>query len=220
MALNVRPVTLTGSVVRLEPLSAAHAQDLYNRGRVQADWAYMPRGCFIDMADTRHWIAEALAEPAHLPFAIMDIASDRAVGSTRYLTIRPEHRSLEIGWTWLGQDWQRSPINTEAKLLLLTHAFEVLGCVRVEFKTDARNERSQRALERIGATREGVMRNHMIVQNNFLRDSVYYSVIVAEWPEVRSRLQGLVNRTASSPLSSPSPAPSRSPRTARRTRPT
>lgn len=219
MTFNIRPVVLTGTAVRLEPLSVEHAQSLYNRGRVQADWAFMPRGCFVDLPDTRQWIEEALAAPGHLPFAIVDIESDKVVGSTRYLTIRPEHRSLEIGWTWLGQEAQRTLINTEAKLLLLTHAFEVLGCVRVEFKTDARNERSQRALERIGATREGVLRNHMIVQNNYLRDSVYFSVIKAEWPAVKERLQSLVIRD-SQPVSSPSPAPSRPPRSSRRTRQT
>jgi RimJ/RimL family protein N-acetyltransferase len=192
--LRIEPVVLTGSVVRLEPLSAEHAQGLYNRGRVKADWAHLPRGCFVDLADTRHWIDEALATPGHLPFAIVDAAKERVVGSTRYLNIRPGHRSLEIGWTWLGQEWQRTSVNTEAKLLLMSHAFERLGCVRVEFKTDARNERSQQALLRIGAKREGVMRNHMIVQNNYLRDSVYFSVIEAEWPEVKVRLEALANR--------------------------
>lgn len=194
MSLRIGPVVLAGQVVRLEPLCAEHAQGLYNRGRAQADWAYMPRGCFIDMADTRHWIEEALSTPGQLPFAVVDIAREKVVGSTRYLNIRPEHRSLEIGWTWLGQEWQRTAINTEAKLLLLTHAFEQLGCVRVEFKTDARNERSQQALLRIGAKREGVLRNHMIVQNNYLRDSVYFSVIAAEWPKVRARLASLAKR--------------------------
>jgi RimJ/RimL family protein N-acetyltransferase len=169
----------------------------------------MPRACFIDLADTRQWIEEALVAPGHLPFAIVEADKDKVVGSTRYLNIRPEHRALEIGWTWLGQDWQRTAVNTEAKLLLLSHAFERLGCVRVEFKTDARNERSQRALQRIGAIREGVLRNHMIVQGNYARDSVYFSVIAAEWPDVKARLQALANR-APPPLSSPSPAPSRS----------
>jgi RimJ/RimL family protein N-acetyltransferase len=181
-------------MVRLEPLRPEHAQGLYNRGRVEADWVYLPRSCFVDMADTRQWIEEALGSPGHLPFALVEIGSGKVVGSTRYLTIRPEHRSVEIGWTWLGQEWQRTGINTEAKLLLLTHAFERLGCLRVEFKTDARNERSQRALLRIGATREGVMRNHMIVQGNYVRDSVYFSIIDAEWPAVKKRLASLRDR--------------------------
>ncbi len=182
---------LKGEAVRLEPLAQEHAQGLYNRGRTESDWAYMPRSCFVDLADTRQWIDEALATPGQLPFAIVETGKDKAVGSTRYLNIRPDHRSLEIGWTWLGQEWQRTAVNTQAKLLLLTHAFERLGCVRVEFKTDARNERSQRALERIGATREGVLRKHMIVQANFVRDSVYFSVIADEWPKVKKKLARL-----------------------------
>ena len=195
MFLKVDPIVLRGTAVRLEPLSQDHAQGLYNRGRVEADWAYMPRSCFIDMPDTRQWIDEALNATAQIPFAIVETAKDRAVGSSRFLNIRPEHGSLEIGWTWLGQDWQRTAVNTEAKLLLLSHAFERLGCVRVEFKTDARNERSQRALQRIGATREGVLRNQMIVQDNYVRDSVYFSIIESEWRQVKKRLQKSVNRS-------------------------
>jgi RimJ/RimL family protein N-acetyltransferase len=193
--IQVAPVVLRGEGVRLEPLQPDHANGLYNRGRTAADWSYMPRACFIDLADVRQWIDEAIAAPDELPFAIVETGKDRVVGSTRYLNIRPEHRSLEIGWTWLGQEWQRTGVNTEAKLLLLSHAFERLGCVRVEFKTDARNLRSQRALERIGATREGVLRNHMIVQGNYVRDSVYFSVIDRDWPEVRERLSLLRERS-------------------------
>jgi RimJ/RimL family protein N-acetyltransferase len=193
MALNVRPLVLEGSAVRLEPLSQVHAQGLYNRGREQSDWAYRPRSSFVDMADTRQWIDEALATPGHLAFAIIEKHKGRAVGSTRYLNIRPDHLGMEIGWTWLGREWQRTPLNTEAKLLLLQHAFERLGCVRVEFKTDARNERSQRAIERIGATREGTLRQHMIVQGDYRRDSVYFSVIDEEWPAVKARLAELVD---------------------------
>jgi N-acetyltransferase len=192
--MRVEPVTLRGDLVRLEPLAQEHAQGLYNRGRTADDWRYMPRSSFIDMADVRQWIEEALASSNQLPFVIVETGKGKAVGSTRYLNIRQEHRSLEIGWTWLGQEWQRTGINTEAKLLLLAHAFERLGCLRVEFKTDARNLRSQRALERIGATREGVMRNHMIVQSNFVRDSVYFSVIDSDWPEVKERLTLLRER--------------------------
>lgn len=192
--MRVEPVVLTGETLQLEPLRQEHAQGLYNRGRSAGDWSYMPRACFIDMADTRQWIDEAIAAPGQLPFAIVEKAKGKVIGSTRYLNIRPEHRSLEIGWTWLGQQWQRTAANTEAKLLLLCHAFDRLGCVRVEFKTDARNARSQRALERIGATREGVLRKHMIVQGNFARDSVYFSVIDSDWPGVRERLTLLRER--------------------------
>lgn len=194
MAFRIEPVTLEGAAVRLEPLRLEHAQGLYNRGRVAADWVFLPRACFVDLADARQWIEEALAAPAQLPFAIVDRGRNLVVGSTRYLAIRPEHRALEIGWTWLGQESQRTAVNTEAKLLLLAHAFERLGCIRVEFKTDARNERSQRALLRIGATREGVLRHHMIAQHGYLRDSVYFSVIAPEWPDVKARLQALAQR--------------------------
>jgi RimJ/RimL family protein N-acetyltransferase len=192
---TVRPVELSGAGVRLETLAQDHAQGLYNRGRAATDWNYMPRSCFIDMADTRQWIDEALAAPAQLAFAIVETGKGKVVGSTRYLNVRPEHRSLEIGWTWLGQDWQRTGINTQVKLLLLSHAFERLGCVRVEFKTDSRNDRSQRALERIGASREGVLRNHMIVQGDYVRDSVFFSVIDREWPQVKERLLLLADRS-------------------------
>ena len=195
MSLRVTPVVLLGKEVRLEPLGPVHAQGLYNRGRVEADWTYLPRSCFVDLADTRHWIDEALAAAGQLPFAIVETAKDRVIGSTRYLNIRPEHRSLEIGWTWLGQNWQRTAINTETKLLLLSHAFEKLGCERVEFKTDTRNEGSQRALQRIGATKEGVLRNHMIVQDDFVRDSVCFSVISSEWLEIKERLERLGGRS-------------------------
>jgi RimJ/RimL family protein N-acetyltransferase len=177
VTMRVESVVLEGSEVRLEPLCAEHAHGLYNRGQVDADWAFLPRCSFVDLADTRQWIEEALTVSGHIPFAIVEIGKGRVVGSTRYLNIRPEHRSLEIGWTWLGRDWQHTGVNTESKQLLLTHAFERLGCVRVEFKTDLRNERSQQALERIGAKREGVMRNHMIVLGNYCRDSVYFRII-------------------------------------------
>jgi len=154
----------------------------------------MPRSCFVDLADARQWIDEALEAAQQLPFAIVENAKGKVAGSTRYLNIRPEHRSLEIGWTWLGQEWQRTGVNTEAKLLLLEYAFDRLGCRRVEFKVDGRNLRSQRALERIGAVREGQLRKHMIVQEDFSRDSVYFSVIDDEWPQVRERLQQLQQR--------------------------
>ena len=194
MTLDVQPVQLRGQHVTLEPLSQAHAQGLYTRGREAAEWEFMPRRCFVDLADTRQWVEEALAEPRQMPFAIVERAKNRITGSTRYLNIRPEHLSLEIGWTWLGQEWQRTPVNTETKLLLLGHAFDKLGCRRVEFKTDARNLRSQRALERIGASREGVLRKHMIVQEDYPRDSVFFSVIDDDWTDVRQRLEMLLQR--------------------------
>ncbi|MFT5711055.1 MAG: RimJ/RimL family protein N-acetyltransferase [Halioglobus sp.] len=191
---EVKPVTLEGNGLRVEPLAQEHAQGLFNRGQHAADWDYMARACFVDMADTRQWIDEALRTFDQVPFAIVETAKGKVVGSTRYMNISNDHKSVEIGWTWLGQEWQRTHINTDVKLLLLSHAFERLGCLRVEFKTDERNLRSQRALERIGATREGVLRKHMIVQKDFSRNSVYFSVIDSEWPEVKARLVQLRDR--------------------------
>ena len=195
---SVTPVLLQGKYVRLEPLSREHANGLFNRGQVEADWSYMPRSCFVDLADCRHWIDEANNTPDQVPFAIVECRQGRAIGSTRYLTIRAPHRGLEIGYTWLGRDYQGGVYNTEAKLLLLQHALETLGAVRVEFKADARNERSQRALMAIGATLEGTMRQHMIVQNDFVRDSVYFSVVAGDWGRVKAGLQArLVAQAAS-----------------------
>lgn len=141
-------------------------------------------------AEMATFVQQALAEAAagrQVPFATVERASGRPVGSTRYLSIEPAHRRLEIGYTWLARPWQRAGFNTEAKLLMLEHAFERLGAVRVEFKTDARNERSRRALLGIGATEEGTLRRHMITAAG-RRDSVYFSVIVDDWPQVRQRL--------------------------------
>ena len=194
MSFEVQPVVLEGRHVRLEPLADAHAEGLYEIGQVEEDWAYMPRGCFASLADCRDWVAEARGQADQQAFAIVDRASGRPAGSSRYLTIRPAHRGLEIGWTWLGRDWQRSPVNTEAKLLLLGHAFETLGAIRVEFKTDERNLRSQAALERIGAVREGVFRRHMVVQGGVLRNSVYFSVVYADWHALREALQDKLRR--------------------------
>ncbi|MBI4841836.1 MAG: GNAT family N-acetyltransferase, partial [candidate division NC10 bacterium] len=124
-----------------------------------------------------------------IPFAIVERASGKAIGSTRYLDIRRGDRGLEIGWTWIGLPFQRTAVNTECKYLLLVHAFEDQRAVRVQLKTDLRNEASQRAIERLGAVREGVLRKHMVLWDGFIRDTVYYSIIDSEWPEVKRRLQ-------------------------------
>jgi len=129
-----------------------------------------------------------LAKGTLLPFATIERASGRIVGTTSYLAIEPAHKRLEIGGTWITPSHQRSPVNTEAKLLQLTHCFEVLGCNRVEFKTDSRNARSRVALARIGATEEGTFRAHMVMPDGVLRSSVYFSVIASEWPVMKQRL--------------------------------
>jgi len=138
-------------------------------------------------------LRERAAGVAH-PFVIVELASGRVVGTTRYGNIRREHRCVEIGWTWLGQAWQRTGVNTEAKYLLLQYAFETLGCIRVELKTDVLNERSRNAIQRIGAKPEGILRQHMIVMNGRIRDTIYFSIIAPEWPEVKAALEEKLRR--------------------------
>jgi len=141
------------------------------------------------------WVRDILARQAagaDLAFAVIHRESGRAIGATRYLEIRPEHRGLEIGGTWYATEFQRTAVNTECKYLLLKHAFEVLDCIRVQFKADARKLRSIRAIERIGAMREGVLRKHYILQDGGYRDSVYFSILDREWPKVKERLEEML----------------------------
>jgi RimJ/RimL family protein N-acetyltransferase len=194
----VEPVTLEGSVVRLEPLSLDHLPGLTMVGLDAEIWRWMPQ-LVQSPADMRTLVDEALAAAeagTELPFATIELASGRPIGSTRFLNIEPRHRRLEIGWTWLAPAWQRGPFNTEAKLLLLRHAFDKLGALRVEFKTDALNDRSRAALLAIGAFEEGTFRQHMIMPNGRRRDSAYYSVIEEEWPRVRQHLEARLARLA------------------------
>jgi RimJ/RimL family protein N-acetyltransferase len=190
-------VTLEGRHVRLEPLLRRHAEDLFEVGQDETIWPYMSRPPLKSVEDTRAWIDQALevtATDTQIPFAIIERASGKAIGSTRYMDIRRNDRGLEIGWTWIGTAFQRTAMNTECKYLLLRHAFEELGAARVQLKTDLRNVRSQRAIERLGAVREGVLRKHMVLWDGFIRDTVYYSVIESEWPEVKRRLEDLLER--------------------------
>lgn len=189
-ALNVEPVALEGRWVRLEPLAPGHADDLAAVSGDEEIWRYMP-AALMTGEQVQAWIAETLAQQAAgavLPFAIVDRAAGRAIGSTRYLNIMRRDRGIEIGWTWLARSAWRTPVNSECKYLLLRHAFETLGCIRVQFKTDRRNERSRRAIERLGAQFEGVLRQHMIVRGGVYRDSAFYSIIDSEWPAVKARL--------------------------------
>lgn len=180
--------TLTGEHVRLEPLSENHAESLHEAGRDPEIWTWLSLTRPETLDDTRAMVKTILAAPGRQAFAQLDAATGEVAGTTSYYQIDPVHRGLLIGYTWLGKRWHRTPLNTEAKLLLLTHAFEARGAIRVAWQTDHRNERSQRAIERLGAKRDGVLRSHRIRPDGTARDTVEYSVIAAEWPSVRDGL--------------------------------
>jgi RimJ/RimL family protein N-acetyltransferase len=190
--MDLHPLTLPGRTIRLEPLALAHVPDLTVAGRDPDLWRFMPYPFDGSQAFMHAWVTEVLARQARgtdLPFAVVLQSSGQAIGATRYMDIHPADRGLEIGGTWYAPDHQRTAANTEAKYLLLRHAFERLGCIRVQLKTDLRNERSQRAIERLGAVREGVLRDHMLMPDGHRRSSVYYSILEAEWPAVKTRLE-------------------------------
>jgi RimJ/RimL family protein N-acetyltransferase len=193
--MMVAPVTLEGRYVRLEPLAKAHLAGLAEVGLDEELWRWIPTqvGTTEELAA---YIETALGEQERgvsLPFAIIEKATGRAIGSTRYGNIDRTHHRVEIGWTWVARNWQRTAMNTEAKYLLLRHAFETLGCMRVELKTDSLNERSRAAILRIGAREEGIFRNHMITASGRIRHTVYFSIIDSEWPAVKARLETILS---------------------------
>jgi RimJ/RimL family protein N-acetyltransferase len=189
--MQLDSVTLTGSHVRLEPLVAAHLPALLQHGADAEIWRYLPCRQREAVKSVQAWFEQvtvSMATGHSLGFAIMDVARNEAVGGTTYMDISVKDRRLEIGNTWLGRAVWRTAINTEAKFLLLRHAFETLGCHRVQLKTDGRNLRSQAAIERLGAVKEGVLRSHMVLPDGHGRDTVMFSVIAAEWSAVKARL--------------------------------
>ncbi len=195
-AARLEPVTLEGRIVRLEPLTLDHVPGLAEVALDPDIWRWTIARPQTE-ADLRMWAAttiHARDAGAEFPFATMDVATGRPIGSSRYMNIVPEHRRVEIGWTWVAPAWQRSGANQEAKLLMLEHAFERLGCRRVEFKTDSNNEKSRVALLGIGARFEGIFRNHMVMPDGRMRHSAWYSVIDEEWPEVRANLEAKLGR--------------------------
>jgi N-acetyltransferase len=190
------PVVLEGTVVRLEPLALHHLDALCAVGLEPSLWA-LTTSRIATRGDMQRYVEAALGEQAvgsALPFATVERATNTVVGSTRYGNIVPQHRRAEIGWTWIAPRWQRTAVNTEAKYLMLRHAFDVMACRRVELKTSALNARSRAAMLRIGATEEGTLRRHMVQPDGSARDSVYFSVIDEEWPAVRERLEEMLRR--------------------------
>jgi len=187
---TARPITLVGRTVRLEPLADVHVSGIAEIALDEEIWRWT-RDVVRTAEDVERYLARAVdaaSAGTEIPFVQVDVATGRPAGMTRFHSIEPAHRRLEIGHTWLGAPWRGTGLNAEAKLLLLGHAFDDLGAHRVEFKTDALNERSQAALAAIGATREGVLRRHVVTDGGRVRDSVYYSVTWDEWPSVRERL--------------------------------
>ncbi|MBX3292484.1 MAG: GNAT family N-acetyltransferase [Acidobacteria bacterium] len=192
--MNIFPVTLEGKHVRLEPMSVVHIPALCKAGLFEKLWAWTSSAVHSE-ADMEEYVRTAMKEQAAgtaMPFVIIEKTSGEIVGSTRFGNIDTQNRKAEIGWTWVTPSRQRTVVNTETKLLMLTHAFQTWGCIRVEFKTDENNERSRKAIARIGAVEEGTLRNHMITQSGRFRNSVYFSIIESEWPQVKSRLLELV----------------------------
>jgi RimJ/RimL family protein N-acetyltransferase len=196
--MRLEPVTLEGRSVRLEPLAASHHAALCEVGLDAELWRLIPYRVSTqdEMRDYIESALEAQAAGTALPFATVERASGRVIGSTRYMNIDTANRRVEIGSTWLAKPWQRTAMNTEAKYLMLRHAFETLGCVRVELKTDALNQQSRQAILRIGAREEGTLRQHMVTWSGRLRDTVYFSILDSEWPGVKANLGAKLRQPA------------------------
>ncbi len=190
--MTLEPLALTGNLVRLEPLSLAeHFRDLCEVGLDTDLWQWSPTK-IATSEDMRQYLETALDEQRRgfsLPFATVEKHSGKAIGSTRFANISSENRRVEIGWTWIGKNWQRTFVNTEAKLLMLRQAFEIWNYQRVELKTDLLNTRSRAAIARLGAIEEGIFRKHLITQSGRTRDTVYFSILDDEWPQVKANLE-------------------------------
>ncbi|EPZ41012.1 GNAT family N-acetyltransferase [Alicyclobacillus acidoterrestris] len=192
--MQTNPVELVGERAKLVPMNSSHVEALFAAGRYPEIWTYMFNQV-ADVEDIEHLVSSALSARDtgdEFPFVIIDQATNQVVGSTRFLDISSQHRQLEIGSTWLTPSVWRTRMNTECKYLLLKHCFEVLETIRVQIKTDRRNVQSQRAIERLGAVKEGVLRRHRILPDGYVRDTVYYSVIDEEWPAVKARLEAFL----------------------------
>jgi RimJ/RimL family protein N-acetyltransferase len=191
------PIQLMGRRVALAPLALEHTPDLFVALNHDAElWAYLPARMPGSVTDMASWVETALEmqrQGQRVPFAVLDNACGRAIGSTSYLDLSEEHRHVEIGWTWYARPSWRTVVNTECKYLLLRHAFEMLGCIRVQLRTDLRNERSQRAIERIGGVREGTLRHLQILHDGHRRSVVFYSLLAEEWPARKAWFEETLN---------------------------
>jgi N-acetyltransferase len=196
MDFDPKPLLLTGRHVRLEPLAEAHAEGLWTSSQDAGMWTYLPVAPFGGVDDVKRWIDDSLQAQRNgtdVPFATVRRSDGRVVGSTRFLDIRRAHRGLEIGWTWLSPEARRTPINTEAKYLMLKHAFEQLGAIRVQLKSDARNQRSRDAMVRIGAVFEGILRDHMIRGfDGYVRSSAMFAFTREDWLVAKPRLEAML----------------------------
>jgi len=189
--------TLCGELVRLEPLSQAHAAAYFSIGQDIEIWRYLAPSPFRSMSDAMNWIDKMLKrqeETGTVTFSIFDTASGELAGSSSFLDVRTAHAGIEIGYTWYGEKYRRTHVNTATKIILLEHAFDALGANRVQLQTDARNEVSRKAIERIGAVLEGILRSHKIYPDGVVRDSALFSITRQEWPQVREKLEAMIVR--------------------------
>jgi N-acetyltransferase len=188
--MKIEPIILEGNFVRLESLSMNHLKGLAEVAFEESIWKWNP-SVISNEKDLRHYIETAFTDKEKgiaLPFATIEKSSHKVIGSTRFGNIDVKNRRVEIGWTWIHPNWQRSAINTEAKFLMLRHAFETWKCIRVELKTDVLNDKSRNAILRIGAKQEGILRQHVICDSGRIRDTIYFSILDSEWQEVKSNL--------------------------------
>jgi RimJ/RimL family protein N-acetyltransferase len=194
--MELEPVTLEGAHVRLEPLAESHFQGLSEVALDPDLWRLIPITIRTpeELKASIDAMLAAQAAGTTLPFVTIERSSQRVIGATRFMNIDFANRRLEIGGTWIAKSWQRTAINTEAKYLMLRHAFETLGCVRVELKTDALNGKSRNAILRIGAKEEGTLRRHTLTWTGRMRDTVYFSILDSEWPEVKAGLEAKLTR--------------------------
>jgi RimJ/RimL family protein N-acetyltransferase len=198
-SMQIAPVVLGGKHVRMEPLALQHLDALCEVGLDEDLWRWIPIQVRTreDMLGYIRTALQLQVDGTALPFATVDQGTGRAIGSTRFMNIDRPNRHVEIGATWIARQWQRTAVNTEAKYLMLRHAFEHFGCLRVELKTDVLNEKSRNAILRIGAKQEGIFRNHVVCAGGRIRDSVWFSIIASEWPQVKAALEA---KLASGPI--------------------